>query len=295
MSGRRRVAVTGTSGRVGRAVAGRLAGRHEVIELPRAAWDFADPATVDRISELDFDLLVHPAAITSLELCEDDPDLARRVNAEAPSRLAELCRVRGAGMLHFSTDYVLDGSRPGLLDESAPVGPVSVYGRTKLDGERGVLAQGGCVLRVAWVFGPERPAFPDQVVAKALAGDPISAVADKTSVPCFSTDLAGWVEDLIDRGLPSEVLHACNGGEPVSWLGMAEVVLDEMRARGVLDELPAILPQQLDEVPFFRAPRPRHTAMSPARLAARIGRVPRPWPEALRAHVGHLLESRLCR
>ncbi len=238
---------------------------------------------------------MHPAAITSLEACEEDAAAARRVNAEAPAELAALCARRGAAMIHFSTDYVLDGAAPGLRDESAATGPISEYGRTKLDGERAVLAAGGCVLRVSWVFGPERPAFPEQVVARALAGEPLAAVADKTSLPCLTTDLAGWVAELVGRGPENELLHACNPGEPVSWAGMAECVLEEMMARGALAERPAVEGLALDEASFFRVPRPRHTAMSPARLAERLGHPLRPWPEALRGHVAWLLERGLCR
>lgn len=289
MARRLRVAVTGTTGRVGRALADGLKAGHEVIELPRERWDFAAEGTVERIADLDFDLLVNPAAITSVDRCEEDPELARRVNAEVPAALAVLCRERGAMMLHFSTDYVLDGSRPGLLDESAPVGPLGVYGRTKLDAEGAVLAAGGCVMRVSWVFGPERPAFPDQVFARALAGEPLAAVADKTSMPCFTADLTGWVADLIGRGLDNELLHACNAGEPASWFDMAGCVLGAMHQRGALTTLPEVGAQRLDEIPIFRAPRPRHTAMSTARLASRIGRMPRPWDEAMRDYVDQLL------
>lgn len=295
MAGRLRVAVTGTSGRVGRAMADHLGRDHEVIELPRAGWDFAAADTLSRIGALDFDLLVHPAAMTSLEACEDAPELAWRVNAEAPAALAQRCRRRGAGMIHFSTDYVLEGSRPGLRDESAAVGPLSEYGRSKLAAERAVLAEGGCVLRVSWVFGPERPAFPDQIVARALAGEPLAAVADKTSMPCFTADLAGWVAALIRQGVPGELLHACNRGEPASWRDVAGCVLDEMLARGALKERPPVVGQRLDEVAIFRVARPRHTAMASERLAARIGCELRPWPEAIRAHVGDLLARRLSR
>lgn len=286
-----RVAVTGTTGRVGRALAQRLAANHEVIELPRPSWDFCDPSTVGRVGELEFDLLVHPAAITSLERCEEDPDLAQRVNAAAPAELAALCRRRGAGMIHFSTDYVLDGSAPGLRDESAPVGPISEYGRSKLAGEEAVLAEGGCVLRVSWVYGPERPAFPEQIVERALAGDPLAAIDDKTSLPCYTSDLAEWVSELVKRGPENELVHACNPGEPVTWKDMATWVLEIMVESGALSERPKVVSQHLDEVSFFKARRPRHTAMATDRLAERLGRPLRSWKESMRGHVKWLLNE----
>lgn len=291
----RRIAVTGTTGRVGRALAHRLVAEHEVIELPRTNWDFSDPSTLGRVESLEFDLLIHPAAITSLECCEEDPALAHRVNATIPAKLAALCRRRGAGMIHFSTDYVLDGSRPGLRDESAPVGPISAYGRSKLAGEEAVLADGGCVLRVSWVFGPERPAFPEQILKRALVGEPLAAIDDKTSLPCYTGDLADWVAELVEREPGNELIHACNPGEPVSWKDIAEWVVEVMVERGALSERPMVAAQHLDEVLFFNARRPRHTAMATGRLAARLGRPLRPWKEAMREHVMDLLDDFLSR
>ncbi|BCX47615.1 dTDP-4-dehydrorhamnose reductase [Haloferula helveola] len=287
-----RVAITGTTGRVGRALADRLRGRHQVLELPRGEWDLAAPGLVSRIEALDFDVLLNPAAITSLEACEDDPALAERVNAAVPAELAESCRRSGRVMVHFSTDYVLGGADEGLHGEDVKVNPLSVYGSTKAAGERAVLDAEGCVIRVSWVFGPERPAFPEQVVSRALAGEPLAAVADKTSLPCFTKDLAGWIERLLEEGIRNELLHACNAGEPVSWNGMAEAILDQMVEAGALAARPEVEVQHLDEVSFFRATRPRHTAMATGRLASRLGEAPRHWREAMREHVAMLLISR---
>lgn len=288
-----RVAVTGTSGRVGRALADRFAREHEVIELPRSGWDLADGDIAEKIAALDFDLLLHPAAMTSLEACEEQPALAERVNAVATAGLAAACARAGRGMISFSTDYVLDGATPGLHDEESRVAPLSVYASTKRRGEEAVLANGGCVMRVSWVFGPEKAAFPEAIVRKALAGEPLAAVGDKTSLPCFTSDLSEWVLALVERGIPNEVLHACQSGEPTSWHGMAMEVVRWLVETGRLDKVPEVEWQSLDEVAFFRAGRPRHTAMANGRLAERIGRMPRDWREALRAHLSET--SGVCR
>jgi dTDP-4-dehydrorhamnose reductase len=247
---------------------------------------------VARLSDLEFDVLLNPAALTSLEVCEDQPELAQRVNADAAAELAAMCRETGRRLLHFSTDYVLEGDTPGLHDEAAACGPASVYARTKLEGERRVLESGGCVMRVSWVFGPERPAFPDQVIRKALAGEPLAAVADKTSLPAFTGDLVDWVDSVIEAGLPNEVIHGCNGGEPVSWHGMAEEILDVLMEHGELTERPLVAGQTLDGIEGFRAKRPRHTAMATGKLAALLEAPPRDWREALREHVTRALISR---
>jgi dTDP-4-dehydrorhamnose reductase len=282
-----RIAITGTTGRVGKALVHHLAGRHEVIALPRTCLDLALPGCENILRELDFDVLLNPAGLTSLEQCEDEPLLARRVNAEAPEALAAVCRERRLKMLHFSTDYVFDGREPGLRTEDELPSPLSIYGKTKRDGEQAVLAAGAAVMRISWVFGPEKPAFPDQILDRALAGHELAAVADKFSRPTFTGDLCEWVEAWLEAGTPAGCFHASNGGPVTSWYGMALEILAYLADRGIAT--PPLKALALDEMTAFRAPRPRHTAMDTGRLEALLGNTPRDWREALREH----LESRL--
>ncbi|MEK7952697.1 SDR family oxidoreductase [Luteolibacter soli] len=283
-----RLAITGTTGRVGRALADRLAGCHEIVELPRTRLDLGADGCERVLAELDFDVLLNPAGLTSLEQCEDDPELAHRVNAEAPLRLAEACG--GRPMLHFSTDYVFDGVTSGLRHEDEVPSPLSVYGKTKAAGEAGVLAAGGTVMRISWVFGPEKPAFPDQIVAKALAGQELAAVADKYSLPCFTPDLCEWVDGWLDAGCPGGIFHGCQSGEPVSWHGMALEIVALLGERGIA--APEVKALSMAGMTAFRAPRPRHTAMATDRLTDLLEKAPRDWKSALRDHVDALLISR---
>ncbi|MBK1828263.1 SDR family oxidoreductase [Haloferula rosea] len=287
-----RIAVTGTGGRVGRALADRFGPRHEVIELPREVLDLSDPDAVGQVSAGGFDVLLHPAAMTSLEGCLDAPLLARQVNFEATARLARCCRKAGRRMIFFSTDYVLGGDEAGLHAEDEAVDPRSVYAMTKADAEEAVREEGGCVMRVSWVFGPERAAFPDQVVQRALAGESLAAVGDKTSLPCATRDLADWVERVVAEGCPAGILHACQGGGPTSWHGMAEFIVARLVERGELKEPVRVEEQRLDEMEVFRAVRPRHTAMSTARLTDLLGEAPRDWREALGDYVDGVSISR---
>jgi dTDP-4-dehydrorhamnose reductase len=282
-----RIAITGTTGRVGQALARHFSERHEVIALPRTRLDLADPDAARLLEELDFEVLLNPAGLTSLEQCEDDPALAIQVNAIAPAAMAGVCQRRGKTMLHFSTDYVFDGVKPGLRTEDEEPAPLSGYGKTKREGERAVLAAGGAVMRISWVFGPEKPAFPDQILDRALAGQELAAVADKFSRPTFTGDLCEWVEAWLDAGTPAGCFHASNGGPVTSWHGMALEILAFLAEKGIA--VPPLKALTLDEMTAFRAPRPRHTAMDTRRLAALLGNDPRDWREAMRGH----LESRL--
>jgi dTDP-4-dehydrorhamnose reductase len=162
---------------------------------------------------------------------------------------------------------------------------VNVYGRSKLAGEEAVLAHPeNCVVRVSWVFGPDKASFIDQIFDAALEGKPLAAVADKFSLPVSTGDLAEWMELLIERKTTG-VIHACNSGGPITWHDMAMAVVEEMTAYGMLSEIPDIRKQSLSEIPFFRAVRPRFTAMETNRLTGVLGHAPRPWRDALTEHV----------
>jgi len=288
-----RIAVTGTTGRVGAALQRHFSINHEVIPLPRSVCDLADHRSLaDALERLECDVFLNPAGITSLETCEDHPDLARRVNAEAPAEIAEWAATRDIPLYHFSTDYVFGGETPGLRSEDDPPSPLSVYGRSKLAGEEAVLSwPGNAVIRVSWVFGPEKASFVDQIFDGALAGRPLAAVSDKYSLPARTTDLSHWMERIITRQATG-ILHACNSGAPMSWHDMASAVIEEMLAAGVISTRPEIKRQALAEIPSFRAVRPRFTAMETRRLAEILGHPPKPWRDALAEYVRERCSAR---
>jgi dTDP-4-dehydrorhamnose reductase len=290
-----RVVVTGTTGRVGAALANHLACEHEVIPLPRGVCDLADKDTLRAaLDGLDCDVFINPAGITSLEACEDDPRLAMRVNSAAPGIIALWAAERGVPMIHFSTDYVFDGETTMPLTEGVPAWPVNVYGRSKLAGEQAVLIHpSNLVLRVSWVFGPEKSSFIDQVFDAALTGRPLAAVADKFSLPTRTTDLARWVSGLIEKKACG-LIHACNPGDPVSWHGLARAVVREMHACGVIGIIPEIAEQTLAEMKSFRAVRPRFTAMDASRLSYVLGEPLLPWEEAVSGYVRERCETLPC-
>ncbi|GAA5124458.1 NAD(P)-dependent oxidoreductase [Luteolibacter yonseiensis] len=281
-----KIAVTGTTGRVGAALVRHFSPNHEIVPLPRSICDLADPRSLaSALEQLECDVFLNPAGITSLEMCEDHPELARRVNSDAPAEIASWAAARNVRVYHFSTDYVFAGEDPGLRDEEEIPHPLSAYGRSKLAGEDAVLAwPGNGVIRVSWVFGPEKTSFVDQIFEAALAGQPLAAISDKFSLPTFTSDLSQWTEHILSQHATG-VLHACNSGEPVSWHDMAAAVVEEMLACGVISSLPGIGRQSLAEMRSFRAPRPRFTAMGTSRLAGLLGHPPRLWREALVEYV----------
>jgi dTDP-4-dehydrorhamnose reductase len=283
-----KIFITGASGRLGGALNRRYAARHEMLTPSRSVLDLAKPDEVAEIvRDLDFDLLINCAGMISPDECEGDPLGAMRVNAESPAVLAAECQRRGARMIQISTDYVFDGEGDSLLSEAAPAAPavpVNAYGRSKLAGEQAVLAACSQVLvaRVSWLFGPDRPSFPDQMLARAIAGQEVAAIADKWSVPTSTDDIAIWLEHLfIHRPAASGLLHVCNSGE-ATWHSYAETTLALAHEIGLIQDLPPVKPQRMEEFTGFLARRPRYTTMSNAALADLLGETPQSWESALR-------------
>ncbi len=148
----------------------------------RGEVDLAEGEAVERRVEEDAaEAVVNCAAVSSLEACVDDPLSAHLVNAVAPAMMARACAREGKRFIHLSTDYVLDGRRPGLKGEGASCKPVCVYGESKREGELQVMEEypDAVVVRVSWVCGhPGKPGFAEAVARKALEGEPRAAVGD---------------------------------------------------------------------------------------------------------------------
>ena len=262
----------GASGRTGQVVARQAQEAGWLVLTPaHAECDLADErAVVETVLGSGAALVVNCAAISGLEACLDDPLLAHRVNAMAPAAMALACRHTGARFVHLSTDYVLAGHRAGKKNEAAKCKPVSVYGESKREAELAVLEAlpTAVVLRVSWICGnPQKPAFVEQTVARAMAGQAPAAIADKESLPTDAEDIARVV--LAMAGTKAcGIWHVCAGGEPVSWHDCAVLALQCAVEEGVLAVAPAVAAQKRAEVAFFREERPRYTAMDNEKLLA---------------------------
>jgi dTDP-4-dehydrorhamnose reductase len=288
------VAIFGSGGRLGATLAAAWRDRLPMLPFPRATLDVADSSAVDAAIEecaaAGVRAIVNATGMTSLEACEDHPALAHRVNAAAVAQMARACAEKGIRFFHFSTDYVFDGKKQTPYQEEDAACPLSVYGETKLAGERATLeADGGhMVFRVAWVFGPGRPAFPDMVIQRAVEGGEVAVVADKWASPTSAEDVADWLFPLVkqarDASLPGGLFHLCNSGI-CSWMQYAEHALEAAQSAGltVSTTRPAAL--ALAEMKMFRAPRPVHSGMSNAKFEKMFGVHLRSWQDALSEYV----------
>src|SRR6266513_515745 len=185
--------VIGSAGRLGAALMREYQGEHDVAGFNHAQLDLSNFDTMrEKLGETDFDVLINAAAFTNVDLCETQPDQAFRINAEAPRVLAEICSEKNAKLIHFSTDYVFDGEKRAPYNEEDEANPISLYGESKLAGEKNVLAAQNrhLVVRVSWVFGPDRPSFIDGMIKRAQENEKLDAIADKFSTPTYTLDVA---------------------------------------------------------------------------------------------------------
>ncbi len=278
--------ITGTTGRLGGVLVRHYASRYQIVAPGRDRLDLSKPDSMGSdLLSMDFDLLINCAGITSPDVCEREPVLAARINAEAPAFMAAECQRRGARMIQISTDYVYDGATEGLLDESSPTHPVNHYGCTKRDAETAVLREcpEALVARVSWLFGGSNgPSFPDQILNEARQGRSLQAIGDKWSAPTSVHDIALWLERSWKKTpAVSGPLNLCNSGQ-ATWQTYGQQVIDFAVEFGLLPDSLTVRGNRLEDFPNFIAQRPRHTVMSNARLADLLGHPVRSWQDAVR-------------
>jgi dTDP-4-dehydrorhamnose reductase len=274
-----RIVITGAGGQLGRRLAVEAARLgHDVLALNSSQWDITDASGGDAILKRG-DVVVNCAAYTAVDAAEADPDGAHRVNAVGAGNVARTCALAGARLIHVSTDYVFSGrfdGPPRPYDIDDPPEPLSVYGRSKLAGERAVHAAlpDAHVVRTAWVYSGVGGDFV-AAVARRIPGDgPIDVVADQVGSPTYVADLAGALLQIAAGRISAPLLHAANAGA-VSRFEQAQAVFAALGAD----------PERVRPVPTDRhplpAPRPSYSALS-SRLSAAAG-LPalRPWRDAL--------------
>ncbi|MGC1481910.1 MAG: dTDP-4-dehydrorhamnose reductase [Chthoniobacterales bacterium] len=284
---RRRIAIIGSRGRLGAALVRAWSDRHDVTSLARPTVDLAKGSTLDAaLRKGGYDLVINCAAFTNVDACESDPGEAEAVNTDAPARIASLCAAKDMRFIHVSTDYVFDGRRTIPYTEDVPVSPVSVYGNTKAAGERAVQQADpkALIVRVSWVFGPDRASFVDMILARARGDNTVAAIADKWSTPTYTEDLAVWIEALFESDPPAGIYHLCNAGE-CTWQEYAEHALRCAADIGASLKTTTVRPQKLSDLAAFVAERPIYTVLDTSKFTNTTGIKPAPWQDAVGRYV----------
>jgi len=286
-----RILLTGSSGQVGGALLPRLGQHHTVIAPASVNFDLSKPDTL--VAQLDAirpDLIVNPAAYTAVDRAEDEPARAMLINGEAPGVLARWAAPRHVPMVHLSTDYVFDGHGNSAWREDDPTGPLSVYGRSKLAGERAVRDAGGAhlVVRTAWVYAATGSNFMRTMIRLAGERDTLRVVADQWGAPTSARTIATALADIIGQGetdLPAAfaraagLVHLTNFGT-TSWHGFAVAILQGLRSRGASLRATEVVPIAAADYPT-KAKRPANSRLDLARLKVAYGLEPSTWESAL--------------
>lgn len=224
-----RILITGAGGMLGQDVGDAAAGELEVVGLTHAGLDITDSEAVDdAIGASSPDVVVNCAAWTDVDGAESAPAEAAAVNATGAGHVARSASAVGAWTIHISSDYVFDGSKRTPYVESDPARPLSVYGRSKLEGEVEVMRnapQQHTVVRSSWLFGTRGRCFPASILERAAAGDELAVVDDQCGSPTFTAHLARALIRLIESGPPVGIIHLAGAGS-CSWFELASRALE---------------------------------------------------------------------
>ena len=286
--------VVGSAGRLGAALMREYQGKFDVTGFNHPQLDLSNLDKIrEKLGETDFDLVINAAAFTNVDRCETERDLAFLVNGEAPGILAKICGDKGAKLIHFSTDYVFDGEKRAPYTEEDEANPISIYGESKLAGEKNVLAAQNrhLVVRVSWVFGPDRPSFVDGMIKRAQENEKIDAIADKFSTPTYTHDVAKMLPQFFDSDIEGGILHFANAGK-CSWQEYAQWALDCCREFGVPVKARTVGALSLNDMKDWVARRPVYSVLSTAKYAQLTGTPPRTWREAVADYIRHFYSKK---
>lgn len=292
-----KIVLLGATGQVGRELAEALPAIGELVTCDRSAANLEQPdEVVTLLARERPDVIVNAAAYTAVDRAETEPERAELVNATAVAAIAAEAARRHALLVHYSTDYVFDGQTSGRFTEADEPRPLSVYGATKLAGERAVAAAGGrhYVFRTSWVYAAHGANFLRTILRLAGEREELAVVADQTGAPTSAALVAGVTAEVLhrladpDRTVPPGLYHLAPGGE-TTWHGYAEFLLTAAREAGLPVRVPpgAIRPLMTSEYPTA-ARRPANSRLCTVKLETALARRLPSWEDGVREAVAAL-------
>jgi dTDP-4-dehydrorhamnose reductase len=289
-----RLLVLGGSGQVGAALTQSLRGLGELVVLDRTQLDLTQVDAIrTAFRELQPQIVINAAAYTAVDAAESDSAMAFQINAEAPRVMAEETERLGSTLIHYSTDYVFDGSKQGAWLEDDTTAPLSVYGQSKLAGEQAITEVGGShlILRTSWVYGLHGKNFLLTMLRLAETRDELSIVHDQLGAPTWAVTIADATASIIrDSGEPAQlaalsgIYHLCAGGH-TSWFGFAEAIF----SHAAVSKKPKLHPITTAEYPT-PAQRPHNSILNTDKFRHTFGDLPA-WDEALNQCMQAYLKS----
>ena len=281
-----KILISGKTGQVAVELQKHLAGLGELVVLGRDVLDLAVPGQIrSQVRAHRPDLIINAAAHTAVDQAESEPELAFAINGIAPGVFAEEAAALGIPLIHYSTDYVFDGSKPGPYTEDDPTGPLGVYGKSKLAGEQAITAVGGqhLILRTSWVYSTHGKNFLLTMQRLLQERPELRVVADQIGAPTWAGTIARSTRLLIERWQAAEagawgVYHLTAQGE-TSWFGFTQAIAEHLSAQGKPCATLEPIPASAYPTP---AARPQNSRLDCSRLE-REWQVAQPaWQNALR-------------
>lgn len=294
-----KILLIGSNGQVGHELKRTLQGLGEIVAVDRSTMNLAVANQIrDVIRSVKPNLIVNAAAYTAVDKAESEPDLAMRINAEAPAIMAEEAKKLGAATVHYSTDYVFDGTKVGAYAEDDLPNPQNIYGRSKLAGELALRDSGvpHLILRTSWVYGNWGNNFLMTMQRLLRERDELRIVDDQTGAPTWSRRIAEKTAEIITQfqrepdGKCSDIaldvwqrysgLYHLTAQGQTSWYGFAKAILGEMEFTSTSTaQKPKLIPITSAEYPL-PAKRPSNSVLSSQKLIASFGALPN-WDEDL--------------
>lgn len=282
------ILVTGVSGQVGFELLRTLQGLGRVVPCDRSMLDLSDLERVRAVvRELKPSLIVNPAAYTAVDRAETDIDAARRLNADVPRVFAQELARTGGTLIHYSTDYVFDGTQASPYTESDATNPVNVYGATKLEGEQAIAAAGCAhlILRTSWVYGRRGRNFLQTMLKLGAERPALNIVADQVGAPTWANTIAAATAHIVAQGAAAAdahwwarrtgIYHLTSAGA-TSWCGFADAIF----ATAMAGRAPTVAPIASSDYPT-PAKRPANSRLALDKLTATFGLRMPDWRDAL--------------
>jgi dTDP-4-dehydrorhamnose reductase len=275
------VLVLGSAGQVGRELFASAPDDAVLVGLDRAEIDIADAAQVAlAFAEYRPDVVINVAAYTAVDKAESEPDIARRINADAPGIIATQAAKAGAAFVHISTDFVFDGSASTPYPCDATPNPLSIYGATKADGEAAVRTAmpGALIVRTAWVYAAGMGNFVETMLRLFAGGGTVRVISDQVGTPTHAASLARTIWALL-AAEATGTYHATDAGI-ASWYDFAVAIHDEALAIGILPAPATIVPVMTSDYPT-PAQRPAYGVLDKTATWALLGKPAAHWRHEL--------------
>jgi dTDP-4-dehydrorhamnose reductase len=281
-----KILLAGGSGQLAQELQPILLSSGEVIAVDRTRLDLSRPESIRQaMAEIQPDLVVNAGAYTAVDKAESEPELANAVNGIAPGILAEECEKLGASLIHFSTDYVFDGSHGSAYLETDSTNPLGTYGKSKLAGEEAIRKAGNrhIIIRTAWVYGNGgKGNFVKTMLRLGKEREEIRVVADQIGSPTWTRDLAEAISQIIPL-LGSETFgtYQYTNSGVCSWYDFAIAIFEEAAKLGLPLKVQRVIPITTSEYPT-PAKRPAFSVLSAVKISALLGTHPPHWRQGLR-------------